>query len=66
MVDLAHDFYMVLLENDHITYEEYVRNVPASSIPPEYTTIALFLKNKGKVSKRIIASISDTSSHTPR
>lgn len=54
MVDLNDDLYLVLLETDHITYEEYVRTVPASRIPPEYATIALFLKNKGKVSERIL------------
>lgn len=45
------DFYLVLVENDHMTYDEYIQNV--SSVPKEYATYELFLKNKGKVSKRI-------------
>ena len=53
MVDMSHMFYLVMLEQDQISYDEYVRQVPAFSIPPEYATVALFMKNKGKVGERI-------------
>jgi hypothetical protein len=45
------DFYLVLLENDQISYDDYVKNV--TIVPKEYASYELFLKNKGKVSKRI-------------
>ena len=66
MVNLSHDLYLVLVEEGLISYDEYVRHVPMSSIPPEYATLTLFLKNKGKVSKRIIESTSNKASHNLR
>jgi hypothetical protein len=54
MVNMNAELYMVLLENDLISYEEYVREIPAPDIPPEYATVALFMKNKGKASERIL------------
>lgn len=54
MVNLNADLYMVMLENDLISYEEYCETIPEHDIPKEYKTLALFLKNKGKASKRII------------
>jgi hypothetical protein len=53
MVDLGHDLLLVLLETDHISYDDYILAVPDYAIPPEYKTVELFLKNKGKASKRI-------------
>lgn len=53
MVDMSHMLYLVMLENDHISYDEYVRHVPDYAVPPEYASVALFLKNKGKVGERI-------------
>ena len=41
------DTLLLLLEYDHISYEEYIENV--SEIPQEYATVDLFYKNKGKV-----------------
>jgi hypothetical protein len=54
MVDMSMDFYLILLETNLITYDEYINKVPSYAIPSEYKTIDLFMKNKGKVSKRII------------
>jgi len=51
VVQIKDDFYLVLLESDRITYDEYIKSV--SFVPKEYATYELFLKNKGKVSKRI-------------
>lgn len=45
------DFYLVMLEADVISYDDYIQHVV--SVPKEYATYELFLKNKGKVSKRI-------------
>ena len=42
-----------MLEEGQITYDEFVRFVPDYAIPPEYATVALFMKNKGKVGERI-------------
>ena len=53
MVNLSHNLHRVMLEEDYITYDEYVRLVPSYAIPPEYATVALFMKNKGKVAERI-------------
>lgn len=53
MVDLGHDLLLVMLETDHISYDDYVHSVPDHAIPPEYKTVELFMKNKGKASKRI-------------
>lgn len=53
MVDMSHMLYLVMLEEGRITYDEFIRHVPAHAIPPEYTTVALFMKNKGKAGERI-------------
>ena len=53
MVNLSHNLHRILLEDGFITYDEYVRQVPSYAIPPEYATVALFMKNKGKVGERI-------------
>ena len=53
MVDMSHMLYLVMLEQGQMSYDEFVRKVPAFAIPPEYATVALFMKNKGKVGKRI-------------
>lgn len=53
MVDMSHMLYLVMLEEGRITYDEFVRHVPAYAIPPEYATVALFMKNKGKAGERI-------------
>ena len=66
MVDLSHDLYLVLLEEGFISYEEYVRHVPISAIPPEYATVTLFLMNKGKVTQKIIESTSNKASRNLR
>lgn len=50
---MSHMLYLVMLEEGHITYDEFVRKVPSYAIPPEYATVALFMKNKGKVGERI-------------
>lgn len=54
MVNLDSELYLVLLETGHISYDEYIRTIPVHLIPPEYATVALFLKNKGKASERIL------------
>ena len=66
MVDLSHGLYLILLEEGYISYDDYVRRVPLYDIPPEYASVALFLKNKGKASKRIIENTSDKASHNLR
>lgn len=53
MVRLDYDLYLVMLELDLMTYDEYVKSVPAYERPKEYETYALFLKNKGKATKRM-------------
>lgn len=53
MVDLGPLLCLVMLEEDILPYHEYVRKIPQHEIPSEYATYALFLKNKGKASKRI-------------
>lgn len=52
MVNFDEDLQLILLEEGYISYEDYCNRV--SDIPKEYTTYALFLKNKGKASKRIV------------
>jgi hypothetical protein len=54
MVDMSSDFQLMLLETTFISYDEYIHSVPSHAIPPEYKTVDLYLKNKGKASKRII------------
>jgi hypothetical protein len=46
------DLLLVMVENDHISYSDYISKV--STVPDEYKTYELFIKNKGKVSKRIV------------
>lgn len=50
---LEYDLLLILLESGRITYEEYRNKVPDHSVPKEYKTFTLFLKNKGKASKRV-------------
>lgn len=40
-----------MLEQDIISYQDFVSFI--ADIPKEYATYTLFLKNKGKASKRI-------------
>lgn len=54
MVDISSDLQLLLLETTLISYDEYIISVPSYAIPPEYKTVDLFYKNKGKASKRII------------
>lgn len=51
MVDLDRITYIVMLEQDIISYQDFVSFI--ADIPKEYATYTLFLKNKGKASKRI-------------
>ena len=53
MVNITKDFLLILLEQGLISYTEYINDVEPHDIPPEYATYALFMKNKGKASKRI-------------
>lgn len=50
---MTKDLLLVLLECDYISYTQYIADVEPEDIPPEYATYALFMKNKGKASKRI-------------
>ena len=52
MVNFDEDFQLILLEEGYITYEDYCEQV--QHIPKEYATYKLFLKNRGKASKRIV------------
>lgn len=53
MVRLDFELYLILLEYNKISYEEYCDYVPDIHRPKEYKTYTLFLKNKGKASRRI-------------
>lgn len=57
MVDLNSDFQLLLLEEGFITYVQYCNTVNQHDIPREYLTYSLFLKNKGKASKRLIKEL---------
>lgn len=50
MVNLIHDLYLVMLEEDFITYDQYVRAVPDYAIPTEYRTARSFYKSKMNIS----------------
>ena len=50
---LEYDLYLILLEQGRISYEEYRNKVPAHLVPNEYKTLLLFIKNRGKASKRV-------------
>lgn len=45
---------MIMLETDHITWDEYAAAVPVEHRPHEYRNLVSFLKNKGKASTRIV------------
>lgn len=52
MVDLTPDLLLIMLEEGLLSYDDFVHRSP--TIPPEYATYALFIKNRGKVSDRLI------------
>jgi hypothetical protein len=55
MVDVTEHLNLLMLENDHMSYTEYVDKTDV--LPTEYASYRLFLKNKGKVSKRLIKAM---------
>lgn len=53
MVNLSHDLHLIMLEEGLLSYDDYLKAVPASIVPSEYKTLTMFLKNRGKASRRI-------------
>ncbi|MEC5422124.1 hypothetical protein QGM71_01280 [Virgibacillus sp. C22-A2] len=53
MVNLSYDLYLILLDHNKVSYQEYASHVPQDERPKEYLTYALYLKNKGKALKRV-------------
>lgn len=52
-MNLDYDLQLILLETGNISYTEYCEAVPEIHRPREYATLELFLRNKGKASKRL-------------
>jgi hypothetical protein len=48
------DLYLIRLEANEISWWEYARNVSPISRPQQYLTYWSFLKNRGKLPRRLI------------
>jgi hypothetical protein len=48
------DLYLIRLEANEISWWEYARNVSPVSRPSQYLTYWSFLKNRGKLPKRLV------------
>ena len=51
-VSLHDTLYLYLLDYGKITWDEYADEILVENRPPEYATLALWLRNKGSVTKR--------------
>jgi len=51
-VSLSDTLHLYMLDYGKITWEEYAEWVPQEHRPPEYATLALWLRNQGKVTAR--------------
>ncbi|KSU83575.1 hypothetical protein QUF84_19965 [Fictibacillus enclensis] len=48
------DLYLIMLESNEMTWWEYARKVSPNVRPKQYKTYWSFLKNKGKLPKRLV------------
>lgn len=52
-VSLGDTLHLYLLDYEKITWEEYAEVVAPENRPSEYATMVLWLRNRGKVTKRL-------------